>query len=620
MCAPRVRQTRAAVCDARADPNRESRMLLDVDSGRVVLAGARRASDELECVLLSRAAGRPPIFQPSSARRHWLPRATMDPEAGEAPTPASAVNLRKPLRMTALYLVTFTALLVGASLAPTADAVRPVDKPANASARRVMEAPESRPSALSRVVAPLERDHAVHAPPADERPPAAVAVGDDDRGATPSSAPSSSSLPECAFHVYRHLSKTGGTTVRFVFDKQTAMGEWEYPLSYGFDEAQWTALLARWRDAATAWRAGDRPDGPRTLVEVRGNWPTNWPAENFERVLADVADLRREFGAPEDADAASASTARGACRVTTSALLREPTAQYLSFYDYYIRKHQEATPDPSRDRDKRWPDVPGPAAWGSDAGEWAARVPDMQTREMLGDKCTPQMRQPGYDVVWPSGEAAPSRVGARELDAECARVSPEDFDRFEATMRSFDVVGVTERFDEFLLALRDVAGVRHVEYVKSNEGSSGSGSGSSPRRLEDLPAEIADAVRSSTTMDRKAHELASRLMDERAERRFAGVGGVAAAKREAEAFRAATKEAGGRRFVGGFPPRSLHKWVAAADAERVGAKRVVPGCFTEETGGGQATAYIFFDPVALVDAQTDAKCVKGCNLDPPLGE
>ena len=609
MCAPRVRRTRAGLCDARADAfaRRECCWIFEAWCWRVA---------RVRVILGPRAA--PPGDLPTVAPRHRLPRATMDPEAGEAPTPASAVDLRKPLRMTALYLVTFTALLVGASLAPTADAV---DKPAVASARRVMEAPEPRPSALSRVVAPLERDHAVPAPPADELSPAAVAVGAD--GGGEGDAPSSSSLPECAFHVYRHLSKTGGTTVRFVFDKQTAMGEWEYPLSYGFDEAQWTALLARWRAAARAWRAGDRAEGPRTLVEVRGNWPSNWPAENFERVLADVATLKEEFGDSfgdsEEKDATST------CRVTTSAMLREPAAQYLSFYDYYIRAHQEAIPNAAKDRDKRWPDVPGRAAWGADAGEWAARVPNMQTREMLGDKCTPQMRQPGYDVVWRAGESAPSRVGARERDVECATTTPSDFHRFEAMLRSIDVVGVTERFDEFLLALKDVAGVRHVAYVKSNEGaknrgstksSSTSKSNSSPRSLKDVPESVADAIRSSTTMDTKAHELASRLMDERAERRF---GGVAAAKREAEAFRAATREAGGARYAGGFPPKSPHKWIAAADAERLGATRVVPGCFTDETGGGQATAYIFFDPVVLVDAETDATCVKGCTMDPPPG-
>ena len=165
------------------------------------------------------------------------------------------------------------------------------------------------------------------------------------------------------------------------------------------------------------------------------------------------------------------------------------------------------------------------------------------------------------------------REGRRVRDDDAV-----DFDRFEAMLRSIDVVGVTERFDEFLLALKDVAGVRHVAYVKSNEGASASRIyETSPRRLDDVPESVADAIRSSTTMDTKAHELASRLMDERAERRFGGVGGVAAAKREAEAFRAATKEAGGARHAGGFPPKSPHKWIAAADADRVGRRASCPG-------------------------------------------
>lgn len=62
---------------------------------------------------------------------------------------------------------------------------------------------------------------------------------------------------------------TGGTTLRFIFDKQTAMGEWEYPLIYGFKEDEWVGLLARWKEAVGQWKNGQR-EGPRTLVEVRG--------------------------------------------------------------------------------------------------------------------------------------------------------------------------------------------------------------------------------------------------------------------------------------------------------------------------------------------------------------
>ena len=50
-------------------------------------------------------------------------------------------------------------------------------------------------------------------------------------------------------------------------------------------------------------------------------------------------------------------------------------------------------------------------------------------------------------------------------------------------------------------------------------------------------------------------------------------------------------------------------------------KPVVPKSFTDETGGGQAVAYIVFDPVTLVhrdDAEkSGAACVKGCTFDAP---
>ena len=61
--------------------------------------------------------------------------------------------------------------------------------------------------------------------------------------------------PRCAFHVYRHLSKTGGTTVRFVFDKLTTLGDAEYPLPYGMNQTAWDGLLKRWEAAADAWAA-----------------------------------------------------------------------------------------------------------------------------------------------------------------------------------------------------------------------------------------------------------------------------------------------------------------------------------------------------------------------------
>jgi hypothetical protein len=59
----------------------------------------------------------------------------------------------------------------------------------------------------------------------------------------------------------------------------------------------------------------------------------------------------------------------------------------------------------------------------------------------------------------------------------------------------------------------------------------------------------------------------------------------------------------------------MYKWVDEAEARRVGIKRIEPAFFTEPTGGGQATAYIYFNPVMLVPHSNHLKCIKGCTFD-----
>lgn len=396
--------------------------------------------------------------------------------------------------------------------------------------------------------------------------------------------PSDAQLPPCAFHLYRHLSKTGGTTLRFIFDKQTAMGEWEYPLIYGFKEDAWEELLTRWKDAVGQWKSGER-EGPRTLVEVRGNWPSNWPAENFARVMQDVTGLREHFEPL-------------GCTVSTSILIRKPFPQYLSFFNYYIRKHQTAPA--GNDVNRRWPDVMGTEAWGKDAGEWATNVHDMQVREVLGDKCTSTMRQAGYEIEWKGGE--PARVGPHQFPEECA-VTEEDYARFQRMIQEFDVVGTTEQFDSFLLLLAAKTGLQNLQYVRSNTGSH-------DRNRDALPESVSSAIDAATEYDRRAYEL----VEERHAELVKAVGG-AGFEAKVHAFQAATTSRGGKKFIGGLPAQSPFKWVDKKIAEAAGIEAAVPGSFTEPTGGGQAVAYIYFDPVTLVKQDTAPSCVKGCNLD-----
>ena len=167
-------------------------------------------------------------------------------------------------------------------------------------------------------------------------------------------------LPRCAMHLYRHISKVGGTTIRFIWDKNVVMGDWEYPIIYGFEEQQWTDLLQRWKAAAEKFKSGERSVGPRTLVELRGNWPSNWPAQHFQtRIMPDIDGLKKEFG----------EGSGYGCEITTSVLIREPTSQTLSFYEYYIRKQQEQDPGETK---KMWPGVVGKESWGYDIGDYVA--------------------------------------------------------------------------------------------------------------------------------------------------------------------------------------------------------------------------------------------------------
>ena len=611
----------------------------------------------------------------------------------EVPTPAHAVRLRRPVCLTATYVVACTALLVSVSLLPFGSgATAPV---ANARGDRERAGP---------VVERRERASSTHdaregnrpsAPPdgRDSEPAAGETrtLSDAYRRSTDEGEASGEASGEadareiseppledrCVFHVYRHLSKTGGTTVRFVFDRQTVFGDFEYPLEYGFDEKKWDDVLVRWRKKADAFLSraratrsdadsADSAPPPRTLIEIRGNWPSNWAAEAFPgRILSDVEALRAAYGPGAETSGDTDDATRPSCSVTTSLMLRDPLKQYESFWRYYIEKKQQSG-DATNDvrTGGVWPNVEGAAFWGDSFAEWASRVPSMQIREALGDKCVTQMRQPGFDAELkelkelertadrPSasnganGSSAPStpgketrrdssvvwvRTGNHSFDSTTCdvEVTETDFARFEALARRVDVVGVTERFDAFLLRLGEVVGLRRLEYVKSN---------AAPKRKEEKSGETSGTESSGTSSsnealarrvvaevaswDFKAHALAERAQTSEIARN--AVGGEAGFARRLAAFEEKTVvAANGATFVGGAPARSPYVWVKSGDVEASGGtlKPVTPSSFTDESGGGQAVAYFVFDPVTLVrrdDAErAGAACVKGCTFDAP---
>ena len=574
----------------------------------------------------------------------------------EVPTPAHAVRLRRPVCLTATYVVACTALLVSVSLLPFGSgATAPVANargdreragPVVERARRASEDPsfdsEPRLAGETRTLSDEKRRSEISEDLGSPNAFDGVRSGAD-ASSSSSSTNADDNDPSCVFHVYRHLSKTGGTTVRFVFDRQTVFGDFEYPLEYGFDEGKWDALLTRWRTRADAFLFQTTNDGdaspPRTLVEIRGNWPSNWPAEVFAtRILSDVERLRAEYGGRGGSNPAEknnvsnvSKTFQGnrSCSVTTSLMLRDPAEQYESFWRYYIEKRQQKAAAAGTDtKQKKWPDVDGAPFWGDSFAEWASRVPSMQIREVLGDKCVAQMRQPPFDAELDANGTTWVRTGDHSFDRETCpyEVNEHDFARFESLLERVDVVGVTERFDAFLLRLGETVGLRRLEYVKSNvKASSRRPNSSEPSELEKNKTEtertrrvVADIAR----WDAKAHALARQRLDADISRDAAG--GAAGFERRLAAFEARTVvTSDGKTFVGGVPPRSPYVWVKSGDVKDSGGalSPVVPSSFTDETGGGQAVAYIVFDPVTLTardDAErVGAACVKGCTFDAP---
>ena len=297
-------------------------------------------------------------------------------------------------------------------------------------------------------------------------------------------------LPGCHLHFFRHVSKAAGTTVRFIFDKQVAMGEWEFsPMChYGFREADWKETLRRFRDAAVDPANVRDGTGPRVLVEARNEWGAS---EAFERtILRDLKETRAELEAL-------------GCGVTTSLLIREP-AQYRSFWNYYVAKLRD---DPD-DADP----AKGPEAWGDSFQEWAALVPDLQLRELLGDRCTPRLREPVFETETNENKKR-VRLAARRLPETC-KVSLGDRARFESVLKQVDVLGTTDRFDLFLLQLADATGIQHLEYSPrnarregkeektrdGNDGAAGSATTTASER-----SRFSDAFRDATVNDRWAY-------------------------------------------------------------------------------------------------------------------
>ena len=379
---------------------------------------------------------------------------------------------------------------------------------------------------------------------------------------------------DCAFHLYRHVSKTGGTTLRFLFDRQTVLGDWEYPIPYGASEEEWTALKTAWLNGARAYVNGTRDVPPRTLVEIRGQFPQKWTAEAFEStVLDDVEAFKKEFA--------------GKCSVTTSYLVRKPVDQYASYYSYYVEKNQK------KEMEEEASGAEVSNQWGRSAEEWAATKRDMQTRELLYERCVHQLREaPFASTHW---------------DEDCVSVSEDDWKRVRAILEKVDVVGTTDRFNEFLHLVGAVSGMENLQYVHSNAGAT----------VDKVDkTSLAKALRNITVYDEKLYAYAGEALTAKIEELF---GSVESFRRDVvDPYEARTETVGARRFVGGRSPPAKYKWIKKETAETQSIQPVQLPMWVMPNGGEQAVAYMNFDKVVMVERDNKTAsipCAKGCTFD-----
>ena len=389
-----------------------------------------------------------------------------------------------------------------------------------------------------------------------------------------------SAASQCHMHAFRHVSKVGGTTVRFIFDRQTVIGEWEFPLPYGASEKSWRRFRDAWVDAARAYVNGTRESAPRALVEIRGMYPEGWLAANFESdILVDMVALRLEFA--------------GKCALTTSYLVRNPVDMYASYYAYYVAGPQAEEKAKAHGNGEGADS--GLNTWGRSIDDWAPTKEDMQTRELLYEpSCVHQLRTAPFSTV-------------DEWDSDCLSVSDTKWSRALNLVKQFDVIGTTDRFNEFIHVLGLVAGIEDVRYVLSNAGKTVS--------MIDK-RKLAESIRSVTTRDAALYAYANATLDRTITKLY---GSVDAFRRDIVVpFEAATTRATyGRLRVGGACPTAPYKWVRQHAAEIQDVPFVQLPMWVMPNGGGQASAYMNNDPVVLVNRSLSKSiiCVKGCTFD-----
>ena len=221
----------------------------------------------------------------------------------------------------------------------------------------------------------------------------------------------------CSMLLFRHLAKSGGSTVQSMLRRNEQTGDLYYA-SWGtwveVRPPEWNLLV----DEISADVDGYLARHPRTAVSFHKQTAVQFSPENVNRtremagqrggglfhIWEDIARLRRLY------------EARG-CAFVLATMLRRPDPDlYVSDYLY------EGAPS------------------GKSLADWMGR--DVQSAQLLG---------------WPHGWNSKQALTPAQRAATYAMLD------------AFDVVGTTEKFAESVLLMARAAGVPHLQHCRMNE-------------------------------------------------------------------------------------------------------------------------------------------------------
>lgn len=204
-------------------------------------------------------------------------------------------------------------------------------------------------------------------------------------------------LPKCSVVFFHHVEKTGGTTLRSIFQRHQQLGLWDLVSFVGRQNRLQLQIILHRLDVLRRTPGG--LDDLRLAVELHVGGDVSFPYTLFY-TLPDLLYMREQLRA-------------AGCRCHLVSLVRLPLLQELSWHSHFVN-------------------AKAPLCFWRGAS-------DCSTRMALGLTChdVPRLRE----------------LGERHRTA------------MDGMWRLFDLVGVTEYFDEFVLRLADVVGLPHPAYT-----------------------------------------------------------------------------------------------------------------------------------------------------------